>query len=96
MVNWLAEQELPADFMFVMFVVSVGWIVGGICQVLFPERMMEFNRKFVPKKSWDLAVRFRLASSSPKVWRVVGYIGIVAGSAGLVIISIWFAMRLNA
>lgn len=69
-------------FRLVIFIVAVGWIVGGFYMVFFPEKTVEINRKYVPKKSWEVLAR--LGVVRPMVVRIWGCIAVPAGIALLV------------
>jgi hypothetical protein len=88
--NW-DGQDSPLLFIFVVFTVSLIWIIGGAYQAFSPKQMMDVNKKYVPEKSWDLLVRLRIASQES--FQVAGYVAVVLGIAGL-LFAIGLVVRL--
>jgi hypothetical protein len=61
-------------------------IGGGIYQILRPNNVLAWNRKFVPARSWDLLVRSGFATRLTYI--VFGCIAIVAGVSAWVLVIV--------
>ena len=64
---------MPSRTVLILLFIGVCFSAGGCFHALFPAQAIEMNRRFVPRKA------FELLGLTPTIIRALGYIEIIVG-----------------